>query len=464
MAEKSLTQLPPDLRRLVTKGDEAAKRDNFDYAIALYSQVLQKQPGCFDVRKALRTVQFGKAGGRTTFFKKVFASASTSPQLAKAQLALRQHPADALPLAEEVLNADPYNSSAHRIVADAAEALEFPQTALLSLELLVKNAPKDKALVTRLGIALADNGQNARAEALLAELQREMPNDPEVAQALKNLSARRTMAEGGYDKVASGEGSYRDILKDKEEAVQLEQEARVVKTEDVASRLIAEYETRLQTEPENHKIMGSLAELYAQQDRFEESLAIYDRLRATDLGKDPSLLRSITDTKVRRLNHEIAQLDPTAPDHAEQVAKLEAGKLEFQLEDSRKRVEQFSTDLGLRFELGTLLFKAGKISEAIQEFQRAQNNPHKRVASMGYLAQCFAQRKMFDLAARTLQNAIKEKPMMDEEKKDLVYQLGTVLDKMGKGEESIEQFKSIYETDIGYRDVAAKVDAYYAEQ
>ena len=39
-----------------------------------------------------------------------------------------------------------------------------------------------------------------------------------------------------------------------------------------------------------------------------------------------------------------------------------------------------------------------------------------------------------------------------------------VLEAMNKKEEAIEQFKQIYETDIGYRDVAAKVDAYYAGQ
>jgi len=167
---------------------------------------------------------------------------------------------------------------------------------------------------------------------------------------------------------------------------------------------------------------------------------------------------------VRKLDHQIAQLDATAPDHDEQAAKIEMEKSEFQLKEARKRVEKLPTDLVLRFELGTLLLKAGKVSEAIQEFQKAQNNPHKRIAAMSGLAKCFAQRKMYDLAARTLQNALKEKPIMDEEKKDLVYNLGDVLDKMGKKEEAIEQFKLIYEVDIGYRDVAAKVDAYYAAE
>ena len=45
-----------------------------------------------------------------------------------------------------------------------------------------------------------------------------------------------------------------------------------------------------------------------------------------------------------------------------------------------------------------------------------------------------------------------------------LLQLGLMLEHMGKNEDAIEQFKQIYEVDIGYRDVAAKVDAYYSAQ
>jgi tetratricopeptide (TPR) repeat protein len=127
-------------------------------------------------------------------------------------------------------------------------------------------------------------------------------------------------------------------------------------------------------------------------------------------------------------------------------------------------VERFPTDLQIRFEMGQLYFQAGKYSEAIQEFQKAQGNPHRHIAAMNFLAQCFAKRKMYDLAARRLQDAIKEKQVLDDEKKELHYNLGCVLENMGKKEDAVEQFKIIYEVDIGYRDVAAKVDAHYAGQ
>ncbi|SVD22077.1 uncharacterized protein METZ01_LOCUS374931, partial [marine metagenome] len=71
-------------------------------------------------------------------------------------------------------------------------------------------------------------------------------------------------------------------------------------------------------------------------------------------------------------------------------------------------------------------------------------------------------RGMNDMAAGTLQKALGKKEIMDDEKMDLHYQLGCVLHSMDRKEESIEQFKLIYERDIGYRDVSGRVDAYYA--
>ncbi len=55
------------------------------------------------------------------------------------------------------------------------------------------------------------------------------------------------------------------------------------------------------------------------------------------------------------------------------------------------------------------ILKLAKLTEAIGEFQKAQQNPNRRIAAMSYLAQCFAKRNMNDSAVRMFQNAIKEK-------------------------------------------------------
>lgn len=464
MPEKSLDALPRDLRGLFTRGSDALARDNFDYAIDLLTQVLDRDPAFFDCRKALRTAQLGKAAAGGGFFKRMASKATLGPLLGKGQVALRTNPAEALHVAEQIIAGDPTSSAGHRLAAEAARALDFPKTALLSLEQLFRNAPTDADLGIELANALAAIGDVAKGERILVELERAHPRNGDIAQALKNLSARKTMDEGGYDELSEGKGSYRDILKDKEEAVSLEQEQRQFKNEDTTDRLIREYQARLLNEPKNIKLLRDLAELHTQRKDFDKALEFYAKIKTSDIGHDASLNRAIADTVAKKFDVRMAQLDTGSPDYNEQLAQLQAEKQDFLLSEARKRAEQFPTDLQLRYELGTHYFQAGKIGEAIQEFQKAQANPHCKVSSMNFLAQCFAKRRMFDLAAKTFQNAIREKQVFDEEKKELIYNLGCVLEQMGKKEDAVNQFKLIYEVDIGYKDVAAKVDAYYASQ
>jgi tetratricopeptide (TPR) repeat protein len=468
MPEKLLNQIPPDLRRLYTKAQEAAQRENPDYAMTLFCQILEKEPGFFDCRRALRIEQAKKAAASSSgFFKRMMSGAGSSPQIAKAKMALNKNPGEAMSIAEQVLNSDPNNSFAHRVIVDAATALEFPKTAVMSLEVMVRNSPKDKALVVEFADMAAQTGgeSGASAERALDELVRASGFDPDLAQAQKNLSARKTMDEGGYSGLEKGQGSFRDILRNKEEAVSLEQAARVQKSEDTGARLIKEYEDRLPSEPDNVKMIRSLADLYVEKKQYDKALEMYDRIKNSSHGSaDAALDRVIADAKVKKMDSELAQLNPFAADHADQIAKLKADRADFKLAECKQRAEKYPTDLGIRFELGQLYFEAGKYGEAMAELQKAQQKPHKKIAAMSYLAQCYAKRGINESAVRTFQNAIKEKLTFDDEKKDLVYNLGCVLEKMGKKSEAIEQFLQIYETDISYRDVAAKVDAHYASQ
>src|SRR5258706_11484391 len=104
MAEKSLNELPRDLRVIFTKGSEALQRDNFDYAIDLFNQVLAREPGLYECRKALRTAQLSKAGDRGGVMKKIFSNASSSPPVGQRQLGIRKEPARALPNARQNTN------------------------------------------------------------------------------------------------------------------------------------------------------------------------------------------------------------------------------------------------------------------------------------------------------------------------------------------------------------------------
>ena len=213
------------------------------------------------------------------------------------------------------------------------------------------------------------------------------------------------------------------------------------------------------------KMIRSLGDLYIEKKRYDDGLAMYERIKNSVHGSaDAALDRIIAEAKIKKMDFGLAQLNPFEADHVDQIARIKAEKADFKLVECKQRVEKYPTDMAIRFEYGQLLFEAGKIGEAIPELQKAQQNPHKRIAAMSYLAQCFAKRGINDSAVRTFQNAIKEKPGFDDEKKDLVYNLGCVYEKMGKKNEALEQFLQIFESDAGYRDVAAKVDAFYGSQ
>jgi len=197
MPEKSLDAISRPLRERYEKGLAAIQRKNLDYALAIFTQVLQQEPAFYACREALRATQFKKSGGKGSLLKKVFGTASNSPLLAKAQIALRSNPIEAINVAEQILNVDPGNNAAHKLLAEGALAADLPRTAALSLEILFKNAP-DRDLALKLGVALARAGQAERAESILSELADTFPNDQEISQALKNVSAKRTLSEGGY--------------------------------------------------------------------------------------------------------------------------------------------------------------------------------------------------------------------------------------------------------------------------
>jgi tetratricopeptide (TPR) repeat protein len=465
MAEKSVNEISRDIRAIFQKGNDALIRENYDYAVDLLTQVMEREPAFYEGRKALRVAQSKKAGGGGGFFKKAWSSASSSPLVAKGQLALRRNPVEALAIGEQILNSDPSSSGGHRLIAEAAVALEMPRTAVMSLDMLFRNSPKDKTIAIQYANMLAATGEARRAEKILEDLAHAMPNDAELHQALKDLSARKTLSEGGYDALADGKGSYRDILKNEKEAVSLEQANRVQKTEDQSQNLIAEYEARLKTEPNNVRLLRNIAELHTQKKHFDLALKFYEQIKATDAGaSDATIDSAIALTKTRQFENQIEKLDATAPEYTEKVAQINTDKQAFRIAECQKRVERNPMDFAVRFEMGVLYFEAGRISEAIAEFQKSKTNPNKKIASMNYLAQCFAKRKMYDLAAKNFEEAIKEKPVFDAEKKDLVYNLGTVLEVMDKKDEAIKQFIQIYEVDSGYKDVAAKVDKFYGGQ
>jgi len=98
----------------------------------------------------------------------------------------------------------------------------------------------------------------------------------------------------------------------------------------------------------------------------------------------------------------------------------------------------------------------------VPELQRARQNPHARLKAINLLGRCYGELEMLDLAVKQLEEGSKEMLSMDAMKKEMVYNLGLVYERMGEPEKSLACMKQIYEVDYGYKDVARRVESSYA--
>jgi tetratricopeptide (TPR) repeat protein len=152
-----------------------------------------------------------------------------------------------------------------------------------------------------------------------------------------------------------------------------------------------------------------------------------------------------------------------AAQYRETLDTLKKQRAESMISESRQRVERNPTDLQLRFELGERLLAAGNFADAIPELQKARQNPNVRLRAMSLLGRCFVMKGMLDMAASQLQSAVSEMMAMDNVKKETLYELAMVFEKMGKKDDYLRCLKDIIEVDYGYRDAAQRVEKSYGD-
>ncbi len=457
MAEVTLEQVPRKTREVFEKAASALERGNFDYAMDMFASLLEVEPRLLQARKLLRAAQIKKfrESGSASSTRHLMASLGGLGGLVGAQMAIKTKPHKALAMAEKLMRKDPLNPSFYRLLARAAEAADMPETAIHTLEFALEAAPEDVSLLRWLGNLYKQTGDTAKARECFDRVFRMKPNDPRAIKDVKDAQAMDTMKQGKWTEAQS----YRDVIKDQEEAKRLEKQAKAVATETDVEELIAEHLKKIEAEPQNINYRRALADLYARADRFDEALAALAVATEITGGGDPQVDRAITGIRVRQYDVRIEGLR-AAGKEAEAEA-VEQEKTAFIYSDAEERVKRYPNDLQFKYEYGVLLFDRGQINEAVQQFQLAQRNPQRRIRALYYLARCFEQKGQYDIAAEQLEKAVLELSTMDNNKKDVLYELGLVHEKMGQQEKANDFFKQIYAVDISYKDVASRIEKSY---
>src|SRR4029453_2759945 len=402
--------------------------------------------------------------------KKSFFNISTAPIGAmKAQREIKKDPRRVVEMLEEVLEREPYNRQANLLLKEAAVAAGWPEIGIFALRTLLEEKPRDEKVLHELGRLYHQLGDHENEVEVYNQITAINPLDAQALRLGKDVSPGASMKKGGWTQAES----YRDLIKDKDEAISLEQQSRIRLTGEALDQQIAETYARHQAEPENLDFARRLGALNEQKEDFEEAISWYQYAADLTQGADTGLLRKISDLKIKCLEREIAAHEEFLSTHsardalqAETSEKLRAAKItraEILIADAQERVARNPTDLQLRFELGANLFNGERFREAVPELQRARQNPHARLKAMNVLGCCYGDLGMLDLATKQLEEASREIVSMDEMKKEIVYNLGLIYERTGDLEKALACMKQIYEVDYGYRDVARRVESSYQQ-
>ena len=465
MAVKTEKELSEDQRAHWLKAVAAIELRNFGYAISLLQGILKQEPQFLTGRQLLRRTEVTRLKAAK---KKFFNVSTASVAVMKAQREMKKDAKRAVELIEKILEDEPYNKQANLALKDAAVAAGWLETGVFALQTLLEENARDTKLLHELARLYRALGESEREVEIYNRISAIDPADAAAMRLGKDASARDSMKSGGWAAAAS----YRDLIKDKEAAVSLEQQSRMQLTEESLGRQIAEVYALHEAEPQNIDIARRLGALSEQKDDLDAAIAWYRYASDLTQGSDPGLIRKISDLRVKVTEREIAALEESIANNAgdtmvltEKNSALAAAKkrrAEMLIEEARKRVERNPTDLQFRFELGEHLMNAGHFREGLPELQRARQNPNARLKAMNALGRCYRELGMFDLAAKQLEEAAREIATMDATKKEIVYNLGLVYERMGNREKSLACMKQIYEADYGYKDVATRVESSYA--
>jgi tetratricopeptide (TPR) repeat protein len=466
MAVKTEKELSEGLRALWLKSVAAIELRNFGYAISLLQEILKQEPEFLTGRQLLRRA----AVTRSKLVKKGFFNISTaSIAVMKAQRELKKDPKRTVEMLEEVLESEPYNRQANLLLNEAAVAAGWSEIGIFALKTLLEENQRDVKVLHELGRLYHDLGDHENEVEIYNQLTAVDPLDAQSLRLGKDASARASMKRGGWTQAES----YRDLIKDKDQAISLEQQSRLRLSGEALDAQIAETYALHQAQPENLDFVRRLGALSEQREDFESAIRWYQYAANLANGTDTELLRKISDLKMKCLGAEIFTLeeflstygarDEMYAEKSEQLRAAKVSRAEILIADAQERVKRNPTDLQIRFELGDNLFNAGRFRDALPELQRARQNPHARLKAMNVLGCCYGELGMLDLAMKQLEEASQEISSMDAMKKEILYNLGLVYERMGELEKSLACMKQIYEVDYGYRDVARRVESSYGQ-
>lgn len=460
----TLAEIDPRFVKQFSAAQSSIEKGSPDYAVGVCNSILAKHPACAEVRRLLH-IAYKKLSGRPNIVSSISASISGVVFAGKVKaLEKKEDIAAILSEGEALLKTNPYNVPVLNTMAKACEKFEYWTTAVVCYQDIADAKPKDMKNLLALGNALIKALLPDDAMRVGEAILRVDASNGEAQNMMRVASVIKTMLKDKWEK----EGDFKEKIKSSEETLQREQENRLANDEDTLTHMVEREKKQIEEDPQNINIYRDLAQHLRALKRFGEALEYIRKARQQPLGQADTTLEKLEqdlvladmDSRITEIKEKL-EANPNDAELSKKYDELKAEEHTFRLSNAKRMVERYPNDFNFRFILGQLLLEDGLLDEAIAQFQLSQRNPKVRLQSLLGLGRAFIGGKKYDLAIDQLETAKRESLIMNDSKKEIIYELAKAYELMNSPEKAFIEYKEIYSSDIGYKDVAAKINAYY---
>ncbi|MBE6405102.1 MAG: hypothetical protein E7040_03685 [Lentisphaerae bacterium] len=457
--KKTVAEVSPGARNVYQKAASVFAKNSVEYAIELLKSVVQKEPGFIDARNMLREAErrYSASLGK---FARFVAGMKQMPLVTKGRSVLKKNPELALSYAEEALSYNFLSRGPLNLLIDAGKACEAPFIQMEGLEGIVELDDKNEANMKTLAEVYEANGEGAK---VLRIRQMIAAKHPDSLEAQANLRAAAALASMEQNKANARGNDKGGMYKKTDATADLLRDDRIVRSEEDIRKMIEYYEGLIASGDTSIDNRRKLAEFYQRVAEYQKTIDTYNWIVERLGTLDPNIDKAIEFCTIQIKRQEITKLQEAGAAQ-DQVDAIEAEINAYRLERAEYRIKTYPNDTLMRYEAAVVYWDLGNVEKALEQFQLAQRNPHKRLAAIAYLGRCFAAKEQFDMAIEQFEKAVKEMPAMDDLKMETVYHLGITYDTIGESEKALNCFKDIYAVNVGYEDVGKRIDDYYARK
>jgi len=433
-------------------GNDAAMKQNFDYAIQMYKEACKLDVENVLYRQALRGVVRKKFNNDPAKVGRL-AGARNQPIRLRARSAKgKGNWKSVLEICEDAFVNNPWDTWAARDAAEAAENLNLNSLAQWLIESVQMQATD--ADFFRFAAHIHELNESwPKAIACWEKVKKLDPKDENVNRQINAISAQASIKRSGIGEAIE----KRDETRAAQESAEIEE----IKAEKLTPE--ERYLKEIKEDPTRVSPYLQLADIYKMRSQLEEAEKVLARGLVANKD-DASLAFAHAEVQISRIQAKMEEFkkriaeQPKEEKYKQALAKLTAMLSEYQIREYQRRLKLNPEEGKLHLEVGRLLAESGKHDEAIAAFQQARSSAEHKVEALHLTGLSFEAKGVLKLAERSYTDALKAADPSDQALLNaLHYRLGRVAEAQGNKQIAEEHYNEVAANDYTYLDVAQRL-------